>query len=97
MGLISNNSIIESYQGSNWIEGKYKFSAEPHPTASLVLADRRKEESSSADFDFDLMTIPREYPYQAFKVCPPNSENLLLSLWVVYIPVDKKQKINHSF
>ena len=43
------------------------------------------------------MTIRTEYPYQTLKVCPPNSENPLLNLWVVYIPVDKEQKINHSF
>ena len=90
-------TIIENSQGENWVEAKYKFSGEPHPSANLVLAAGRKEDSSSEDLDFDIMTIRTEYPYQTLKVCPPNSENPLLNLWVVYIPVDKEQKINHSF
>ena len=43
------------------------------------------------------MTIRTDYPYQTLTVCGPNSLLPVLKLWVSYIPVDKEQKINHSF
>ncbi|MEA5534387.1 aromatic ring-hydroxylating dioxygenase subunit alpha [Crocosphaera sp. XPORK-15E] len=88
-------SLIENSQGDNWVEAKYKFKGEPHPTAHLVLAAGRNKEETATDFD--IMTIRTEYPYQTLTVCGPNSSLPALKLWVSYIPVDKEQKINHSF
>ncbi|GBF78893.1 aromatic ring-hydroxylating oxygenase subunit alpha [Aphanothece sacrum] len=88
-------SLIENSKGENWVEAKYKFSGEPHPTANLVLAAGRDKKETVTDFD--IMTIRTEYPYQTLTVCGPNSDSPVLKLWVYYIPVDKEQKINHSF
>ncbi len=89
-------TLLETSKGENWVEAKYKFTGEPHPTANLVLAAGRKQESEPEDNDFDIMTIRTEYPYQTLRVCPPGSDLPLLDLWVAYIPVDPEQKANHS-
>ncbi|HAC62378.1 MAG TPA: Rieske (2Fe-2S) protein [Cyanothece sp. UBA12306] len=90
-------TLLENSKGDNWVEAKFKFRGEPHPSAKLVLAAGRKPESDSEDYDFDVMTITTEYPYQTLRVCPPGSDEPLLDLWVAYIPVDQEQKKNHSF
>ena len=43
------------------------------------------------------MTIRTEYPYQTLKFWTAGSEHPALDLWNVYIPVDKRQHINHTF
>lgn len=90
-------TLLENSKGDNWVEAKFKFSGDPHPSANLVLAAGRKQESECSNSDFDIMTIRTEYPYQTLRVCPPGSDFPLLDLWVAYIPIDRKQKKNHSF
>jgi hypothetical protein len=43
------------------------------------------------------MTIRTEYPYQTLKFWTAGSETPALDLWNVYIPVDKDQRVNHTF
>ena len=43
------------------------------------------------------MTIRTEYPYQKLTFRARGSAEPELDLWNVYIPVDKEQKINHTF
>ena len=40
---------------------------------------------------------PKDYPYQTLKFWTAGSERPALDLWNVYIPVDKDQRINHTF
>lgn len=88
-------SLVENSTGDNWVEAKYQFKGEPHPTAHLIIA--AGQDSQETGTDFDIMTIRTDYPYQTLTVCGPNSSLPVLKLWVSYIPVDKEQKINHSF
>lgn len=50
-----------------------------------------------ADGEHDLMTIATDYPYQSLRYWPPGRSAPALDLWNVYIPVDREQRINHTF
>jgi renierapurpurin 18,18'-hydroxylase len=45
----------------------------------------------------DLMTICTEYPYQTLKFWTAGSTDPALNLWNVYVPVDRAQRMNHTF
>jgi phenylpropionate dioxygenase-like ring-hydroxylating dioxygenase large terminal subunit len=45
----------------------------------------------------DLMTICTEYPYQTLKFWTAGNTDPALNLWNVYVPVDRAQRINHTF
>lgn len=43
------------------------------------------------------MTIRTQYPYQTLRFWTTGSEQPALDLWNVYIPVDREQRVNHTF
>ena len=43
------------------------------------------------------MTIRTEYPYQTLKFWTAGSDEPALSLWNAYVPVDREQRVNHTF
>lgn len=43
------------------------------------------------------MTIRTGYPYQTLKFWTAGSEKPALDLWNVYVPVDRAQRIHHTF
>lgn len=45
----------------------------------------------------DLMTIRTEYPYQILRFWPRGKTEPALDLWNVYIPIDREQRVNHTF
>ncbi len=45
----------------------------------------------------DLMTICTEYPYQTLKFWTAGNTDPALNLWNVYVPVDRAQRMNHTF
>ncbi len=45
----------------------------------------------------DLMTIRTDYPYQTLRVWFDRAEHPALDLWNVYVPVDRDQRVNHTF
>ena len=55
-----------------------------------------KRPTISEKTDRDLMTIRTEYPYQTLKFWTAGSSEPALDLWNVYIPLDQKQRSNHT-
>lgn len=45
----------------------------------------------------DRMVIRTDYPYQTLKFWTGGAEAPALDLWICYVPVDREQKINHTF
>ena len=43
------------------------------------------------------MTIRTQYPYQLLQVWVGESGPPALDLWTAYVPVDREQRVNHSF
>jgi phenylpropionate dioxygenase-like ring-hydroxylating dioxygenase large terminal subunit len=83
--------------GENWIEVDYTFSraAGRQPLGEKLMLGKRPKPTEQRPKD--LMTIRTDYPYQSLKFWTAGSEQPALDLWNVYIPVDRKQRINHTY
>jgi phenylpropionate dioxygenase-like ring-hydroxylating dioxygenase large terminal subunit len=83
-------------QGDNWIEADYTFkrAAGKQPLGEKFMLGKRPE---AEVHERDLMTIRTEYPYQTLRFWTAGSTHPALDLWNVYIPVDRAQRINHTF
>ncbi len=86
--------------GENWVEADYSFgrtSGKQNWGEWFIIG---KRDGKTARERRDLMTIRTEYPYQTLRFWTEGtegSETPALDLWNVYIPVDKEQRINHTF
>lgn len=83
-------------EGDDWVEVDYTFSREgTQPLGEkFILGERSKDPSQHAK---DLMTIRLQYPYQILKFWTESGPHPVLDLWITYVPVDDKQRINHTF
>jgi phenylpropionate dioxygenase-like ring-hydroxylating dioxygenase large terminal subunit len=45
----------------------------------------------------DVMVIRTEYPYQTLQFWPAGAESPALDLWNCYVPVDREQRVNHTY
>jgi len=88
--------FLGSRQGANWVEADYTFkrASGRQPLGEKFMLGKRPE---AAEGERDLMTIRTEYPYQTLKFWTAGSTHPALDLWNVYIPVDRDQRINHTF
>lgn len=84
-------------QGENWVEADYTFARTKgsQPIGERFIIGARSE--SPAGSGQDLMTIRTEYPYQTLKFWTAGSKEPALDLWNVYVPVDRAQRIHHTF
>jgi renierapurpurin 18,18'-hydroxylase len=84
-------------QGANWIDADYSFrrTSGKQPWGEEFIIQRRSD--TDATGKSDLMTIRTEYPYQTLKFWTAGSEEPALSLWNVYVPTDREQRMNHTF
>jgi renierapurpurin 18,18'-hydroxylase len=84
-------------QGANWIDADYSFqrTSGKQPWGEEFIIQRRSDVDASGKSD--LMTIRTEYPYQMLNFWTAGSESPALSLWNVYVPVDREQRVNHTF
>ena len=83
--------------GDNWVGADYSFgrtSGRQSFGEWFIIGKRDNEDGRGRR---DLMTIRTEYPYQTLKFWTAGSETPDLDLWNVYIPVDKDQRVNHTF
>ena len=83
--------------GENWVEADYSFgrtSGKQSFGEWFIIGKKDGDESRKRR---DHMTIRTEYPYQTLKFWTAGSETPALDLWNVYIPVDKEQRVNHTF
>lgn len=83
--------------GDNWVEADYSFGRNNSKQSLGEWFITGKSDSEANRKRRDLMTIRTEYPYQTLKFWTAGSERPALDLWNVYIPVDKDQRINHTF
>jgi phenylpropionate dioxygenase-like ring-hydroxylating dioxygenase large terminal subunit len=83
--------------GESWIEVDYTFSraAGRQPLGEKFMLGKRSTPTEQRPKD--LMTIRTDYPYQSLKFWTAGSEKPALDLWNVYIPVDREQRINHTY
>lgn len=96
MGAIKTIALAKR-SGENWVEADYSFgrtNAKQNLGEWFIIRKRADKKSRERR---DLMTIRTEYPYQTLKFWTEGSETPALDLWNVYIPVDKDQRINHTF
>jgi renierapurpurin 18,18'-hydroxylase len=87
----------ELRKGESWIEVDYTFSraAGRQPLGEkFMLGKRAKPTEQRAK---DLMTIRTDYPFQTLKFWTAGSEEPALDLWNCYIPLDREQRINHTY
>lgn len=84
-------------KGSNWIEVDYTFTRAKglQPFGErFILGSRPRPTAGRSQ---DLMTIRTEYPYQTLKFWTAGSQEPVLDLWNVYVPVDRAQRVHHTF
>ncbi len=87
---------LDIRSGDTWVEVDYTFSRETgwDPFYETMIG---KRQAPTEGRERDLMTIRTEYPYQTLKFWRMGNEHPALDLWNVYIPVDREQRINHTF
>lgn len=88
--------FLGTRQGEDWIETDYTFrrNSGKQPLGEKFMLGTRPEAQPG---ERDLMTIRTAYPYQTLKFWTAGSTYPALDLWNVYIPVDKAQRINHTY
>lgn len=88
--------FLGTRHGANWIEADYTFkrASGKQPLGEKFMLGKRPEARSD---ERDMMTIRTEYPYQTLRFWTAGSEQPALDLWNVYIPIDKEQRINHTY
>jgi hypothetical protein len=96
MGGIKTISLAKR-GGENWVEADYSFGRTSGKQSFGEWFIIGKRDDEKARERRDLMTIRTEYPYQTLKFWTAGSETPALDLWNVYIPVDKDQRVNHTF
>ena len=84
--------------GDDWLEIDYTF-ARPGGSGAQSLGERvifgSKRAGGWAD-NQDKMTIRTEYPYQTLRIWS-GDELPVMSLWIVYVPLDAEQRSNRTF
>lgn len=83
-------------EGPDWVEVDYTFSREgKQPVGEKLILGKRT--GATTDRPRDLMTVRTQYPHQTLKFWTAGSEDPALDLWITYVPVDREQRINHTF
>lgn len=91
--------FLELRRDKKSVEVDYTFarvSGKQHLGEKFILKRIKAPDNNNAG-DRDLMTIRTEYPYQSLRFWTAGSSEPALDLWNVYIPVDREQRINHTY
>ncbi len=97
-GIMSKiqTAFLDLREGRDWVEVDYTFSRTGRqPIGEKVMLGRRPP--PTAGRPKDLMTVSTHYPHQRLKFWTAGSTEPALDLWITYVPVDKSQRINHTF
>ena len=91
-------TLLDSRQGEKWIEADYTFSRTSgrQSLGEKFMLGKRECANNGANGARDLMTVRTEYPYQTLKFQTAGSQHPALDLWMVYVPLDKAQRTNHT-
>ena len=89
--------FLELRERERAVEVDYTFSRTKgsQPLGEKLILGSAKHSSQGSQHD--LMTICTEYPYQTLKFWTAGSREPALNLWNVYVPVDREQRMNHTF
>ena len=91
-----NTTFLGLRETDGSVEVDYTFSrVGKQPMGEKVMLGIRGEPTE--DKPKDLMTVNTQYPYQILRFWTAGSEHPALDLWITYVPVDKEQRINHTF
>src|SRR5205085_1618679 len=90
-------TLLEMNGGPDWIEAVYKFDrvSGKQSLGEKFMLGKRAEGASRREHD--AMTIRTQYPYQTLNFTRADRDKPSLDLWLAYVPVDRVQRINHSF
>lgn len=90
-------TLLNSARGSDCMEAVYKFdriSGGQSLGEKFMLGARAKGVNKR---EHDTMMIRTQYPYQTLNFCRADKDKPALDLWLAYTPVDREQKVTHSF
>ncbi|HBP86176.1 MAG TPA: aromatic ring-hydroxylating dioxygenase subunit alpha [Nitrospirales bacterium] len=89
--------FLELREWTHAVEVDYTFSRikGAQPLGEKLILGRTKQSADGPKHD--LMTICTNYPYQTLQFWTAGSIDPALNLWNVYVPVDRTQRINHTF
>ena len=89
--------FLELRERTHAVEVDYTFSRVKgaQPLGEKLILGSAKQSADGPKHD--LMTICTNYPYQTLKFWTAGSTDPALNLWNVYVPVDRAQRINHTF
>ena len=83
-------------EGPDWVEVDYTFSrVGKQPVGERFILGRRS--TATDERPRDLMTVRTQYPHQTLKFWTAGSNDPALDLWITYVPVDREQRINHTY
>ncbi len=96
MGRIKTKFLALRKEG-NWIEVDYTFARGKgvQPLGERFILGSRPQPAEGRSQD--LMTVRTGYPYQTLKFWTAGSQEPALDLWNVYVPVDRAQRVHHTF
>lgn len=96
MGRIKT-TFLDVREGNGWVEVDYTFGrwGGRQPIGEKFILGKRPGPADGRSRD--LMKIRTEYPYQTLKFWTAGSAHPALDLWNVYVPVDREQRVNHTF
>jgi phenylpropionate dioxygenase-like ring-hydroxylating dioxygenase large terminal subunit len=89
--------LLDVRQGDDWVEATYEFkrvSGRQSLGEKFMIGEKTKDAASDAP---DAMVITTRYPYQTLTFKMAGQDKPGLDLWLAYVPVDKDQRINHSY
>ena len=88
-------TFLDLREGENYVEVDYTFSRQgKQPFGEKFILGKRPE--PTADKPVDLMTVRTQYPYQILKFWTAGSKQPALDLWITYVPLDSRQRTNHT-
>ena len=89
-------TCLDYSQGDGWSEVKYTFS---RVGGKQSLGERFiiGKSDPARKKNRNVMAIRTEYPYQTLKFWPGGRKEPALDLWNCYIPVDREQRVNHTY
>lgn len=91
-----NTTFLGLREGDDWVEVDYTFQrVGKQPIGEKVMLGVRSRPSD--DRPRDIMTVRTQYPNQILKFWTAGSEHPALDLWITYVPVDREQRINHTY
>jgi renierapurpurin 18,18'-hydroxylase len=92
--------FLDLRRGDGWVEADYTFrraGGRQSLGERFMLGQRAVRPDVRDASRRDVMTIRTDYPYQTLGFWTAASTEPALDLWNVYVPVDREQRVNHTY